>query len=156
MAIDIATQLLHCETSKQLWDEGQSLDGANTRSRVTYLKFHNTRKREMKMEEYLVEMKNLADKLKLAGAPITNSDLMIQTFNRLDSDYNPVVVKLSDQNNLSWVDLQTQLLAFESRLKQLNSFTNLTLTASANDASKTEFRGNNNKFQRHEKWQRKR
>jgi len=32
MIVEIATQLLHCETSKQLWDEAQSLAGAHTRS----------------------------------------------------------------------------------------------------------------------------
>ncbi|GAU51268.1 hypothetical protein TSUD_412550 [Trifolium subterraneum] len=154
MAIDIATQLLHCETSKQLWDETQSLAGAHTKSRITYLKseFHNTRKGEMKMEEYLIKMKNLSDKLKLAGSPISNSDLMIQTLNGLDAEYNPVVVKLSDQINLSWVDVQAQLLAFESRLDQFNNFSGLTLNASANFANKTEFRGN--KFNSRGNWRR--
>jgi len=144
MTIDIATQLLHCETSKQLWDEAQSLAGAHTRSRIIYLKseFHNTRKGEMKMEEYLAKMKNLADKLKLARSPISNSDLMIQTLNGLDSEYNPIVVKLSDQINLSWVDLQAQLLGFESRLDQLSNFSNINLNASANFASKNESGGN--------------
>ena len=65
------------------------------------------------MEEYLVKMKNLADRLKLAGSPISNSDLIIQTLKGLDSKYNPVVVKLSDQTSLTWVDLQAQLLIFE-------------------------------------------
>ncbi|GAU35703.1 hypothetical protein TSUD_258780 [Trifolium subterraneum] len=104
MTVDIATQVLHCETSKQLWDEAQSLAGAHTRSKIIYLKseFHNTHKGEMKMEQYLAKMKNLADKLKLAGSPISSSDLMIQTLNELDSEYNPVVVKLSDQINISW------------------------------------------------------
>ncbi|PNY01489.1 copia-like polyprotein, partial [Trifolium pratense] len=154
MAIDIATQLLHCETSKQLWDEAQSLAGAHTKSRIIYLKseFHNTRKGEMKMEEYLIKMKNLSDKLKLSGSPISNSDLMIQTLNGLDAEYNPVVVKLSDQINLSWVDVQAQLLAFESRLDQLNNFSGLTLNASANFANKTEFRGN--KFHSRGNWRR--
>lgn len=144
MAIDIATQLLHCETSKELWDEAQSLAGAHTKSRTIYLKseFHNTRKGEMKMDQYLLKMKNLADKLKLAGSPISNSNLMIQTLNGLDADYNPVVVKLSDQINLGWVDLQAQLLAFESRIEQLNNFSNLSMNASANLASKTYSRGN--------------
>lgn len=58
------------------------------------------------MEEYLVKMKNLADKLKLAGSPISNSDLIIQTLNGLDFEYNPMVVKLSDQTSLTWVDLR--------------------------------------------------
>jgi hypothetical protein len=145
MTVDIATQVLHCETSKQLWDEAQSLAGAHTRSRIIYLKseFHNTHKGEMKMEQYLAKMKNLADKLKLAGSPISSSDLMIQTLNGLDSEYNPVVVKLSDQTNISWVDLQAQLLAFESRLDQLNNFNNINLNASANFASKNESEATN-------------
>jgi len=144
MAIDIATQLLHCETSKELWDEAQSLAGAHTKSRTIYLKseFHNTRKGEMKMDQYLLKMKNLADKLKLTGSPISNLDLMIQMLNGLDADYNSVVVKLSDQINLSWVDLQAQLLAFESRIEQLNSFNNLSMNISANLATKTDFGSN--------------
>lgn len=32
MRKDIATQLLHCETSKELWDEAQSLAGLNIKS----------------------------------------------------------------------------------------------------------------------------
>lgn len=91
------------------------------------------------MEEYLIKMKGLADKLKLAGSAISNFDLVIQTLNGLDMDYNPIVVKLSDQIDISWIELQAQLLAFESRLDQLN---NLNLNATANVANKTEFRGN--------------
>jgi len=94
------------------------------------------------MDQYLLKMKNLADKLKLAGSPISNSDLMIQTLNGLDIDYNPVVVKLSNQINLSWVDLQAQLLAFESRIEQLNIFNSLSMNTSANLATKTDFRSN--------------
>ncbi|PNX56340.1 glutamate receptor, partial [Trifolium pratense] len=143
MNTEIATQLLHCETSKQLWDEAQSLAGAHTRSQIVYLKseFHSIRKGEMKMEDYLIKMKNLADKLKLAGNPISTSDLIIQTLNGLDSEYNPVVVKLSDQTTLSWVDLQAQLLTFESRIEQLNNLTNLTLNATTNVANRSDHRG---------------
>jgi histone deacetylase 1/2 len=144
MTTDIATQLLHCETSKQLWDEAQSLAGAHTKSQIIYLKseFHGSRKGSMKMEEYLTKMKKLSDKLKLAGNPISMSDLTIQTLNGLDADYNPIVVKLSDQESLTWVDLQAQLLAFESRLEQLNNITNLTLNASANVVNKAGYKGN--------------
>ena len=50
----------------------------------------------MKMDQYILNMKNLADKFKFAKSPIFNSDLRIQTLNGLDVDYNLVVVKLSD------------------------------------------------------------
>lgn len=87
MTEDIATQLLHCETSKELWEGAQSLAGAHTKSRVTLLKteFHSTRKGSLKMEEYLGKMKSIADNLKLAGSPISTSDLIIQTLAGLDS-----------------------------------------------------------------------
>lgn len=49
------------------------------------------------MEQYLAKMKNLTDKLELAGSLIFNSDLMIQTLNGLDSEYNSVIVKLFNQ-----------------------------------------------------------
>lgn len=152
MATEMATQLLHCETSKQLWDEAQSLAGAHTRSQIIYLKseFHSIRKGEMKMEDYLIKMKNLADKLKLAGNPISNSDLIIQTLNGLDSEYNPIVVKLSDHTTLSWVDLQAQLLTFESRIEQLNNLTNLNLNATANVANKFDHR--DNRFNSNNNW----
>ncbi|KAI5383948.1 hypothetical protein KIW84_071073 [Lathyrus oleraceus] len=64
---------------------------------------------EMKMEDYLVKMKSLADVLKLAGNPISNPDLIIQTLNCLDSEYNHIVVKLFDQTTLS------STISFESR-----------------------------------------
>lgn len=96
----------------------------------------------MKMKEYLIKMKRLGDKLKLAKSAISNSDLIIQTLNGLYMDYNHVVIKLSNQIDLSWVELQAQLLAYESRLNQLNNFNNLNLNATANVANKTEFRGN--------------
>jgi len=92
------------------------------------------------MDQYLLKMKKFADTLKLAGSPIFNLDLMIQTLNGLDVDYNPVVVKLSDQIKLSWVDLQAQLFAFESRIKQLNNFNNLLMNTAANLATKTNFK----------------
>jgi len=61
----------------------------------------------MKREEYLVKMENLANKLKLAINPIFNSNLIIQTLNGLDCEYNiPIMVKLSNQTTLTWVDLQ--------------------------------------------------
>lgn len=138
MTTDIATQLMHCENSKQLWDEAQSLAGAQSISQITYLKyeFHGTRKGNLKMEEYLT------DQLQLAGNHVTISDLIIQILNGLDSDYNPIVVKLSYQSSLTWVDLQAQLLAFESRLDQLNKLTNMSLNACANVVNKTEYKGN--------------
>lgn len=81
----------------------------HTRFRIVYLKyeFHNTRKGDMKVRQYLDKMKNLVNKLKLITSPISNSNLAIYTLNSLDSDYNPMVIKLSNHINISWIELKT-------------------------------------------------
>lgn len=76
------------------------------------------------MSEYLAKMKSTSDNLLLAGCPISNNDMIIQTLARLDREYNPIVVQLYDKIDLTWVDVQATLLTFESRLEQLSSLTN--------------------------------
>ncbi|KAI4297258.1 hypothetical protein L6164_037153 [Bauhinia variegata] len=107
MTSDIATQLLHCETSQQLWEAVQGLVGAHTRSKITLLKieFHRTRKGGLKIEEYLNKMKGIADNLTLAGSPISNLDLITQTLSGLDNKYNAIVVQLTDKEELTWIEM---------------------------------------------------
>ncbi|KAI4323950.1 hypothetical protein L6164_023521 [Bauhinia variegata] len=87
MSQEIATQLLHCQTSKELWEAAQSLSGAYTRSRITLpkLEFHRKRKGTTEMEEYLNKMKNISDNLTLAGSLVSTSDLIPQTLTGLDN-----------------------------------------------------------------------
>jgi hypothetical protein len=129
MTVEIAFQLMHCRTSQQLWKGASDLARAHTKSRVTLFKseFQRTRKENLKMEEYLLKMKGIADNLTLAESPASDFDLMTQVLARLDSDYNPIVVQLVDKETLTWVDLQSTLLTYENRLEQLNSFSSLTL-----------------------------
>lgn len=133
---EIASQLIGCGTSFELWTAIRNLVGAHTRSRITLLKgeLHRTRKGSLKMSEYLSKMKTISDNLLLVGCPIPTSDLIIQTLTGLDIEYNPIVVQLSDKTDLTWVDLQATLLTFESRMEQLSSLTN-SFQAQANIAS---------------------
>ena len=145
MTQEVATQLLHCQTSKDLWEAAKNLSGAHTRSRVTLFKseFQRTRLGSLKMEEYLNKMKAIADNLAMAGSPISNYDLTTQILAGLDNEYNPIVVQLSEKDNLTWVDLQASLLTFEARLEQLNAFANLTINSNILSAkvAKTESKG---------------
>nr|KYP43069.1 hypothetical protein KK1_035512 [Cajanus cajan] len=149
MTQEVATQLLHCETSQQIWEDAQSLAGAHTRSRITFLKteFHRTRKGGLKMEEYFTKMKEIADDLALAGSSVSTMDLVTQTLAGLDNEYNPIVVQLSDKEHLTWVEMQAQLLTYENRLEQINNLSNLTLNPSANIATRGDNRrGKSNSF----------
>nr|KYP38146.1 hypothetical protein KK1_040630 [Cajanus cajan] len=111
MTQEVTTQLLHYETSQQIWEDAQSLAGAHTRLRITFLKteFQRTRKGGLKKEEYLTKMKEIADNLALAGSSVSIMDLITQTLAGLDNEYNPIVVKLSNKENLTWVEMQAQI-----------------------------------------------
>lgn len=69
--------------------------------------------------EYMIKTKNLFDNLKLAGSPISDTDLIIQTLSGLDSEYNAIIVQLSDKLDQTWIDMEAQLLAFENIIKLL-------------------------------------
>ena len=54
------------------------------------------------------------------------SDLIIQALAGLDAEYNPIVVQLSNQaGNMTWIELQSALYTFETRIDQLNQFSHL-------------------------------
>lgn len=83
--------------------------------------FQILRKNGLKMEEFLRKVKELSDNLLLAGCPLSSEDLITQTLSGLDVKYNAIIVQLSEQHGLTWIELQASLLTFESRLEQLSS-----------------------------------
>ncbi|XP_028773043.1 receptor-like cytoplasmic kinase 176 [Neltuma alba] len=90
--------------------------------------------------------RELTYQLILAGAPVPTEELIMYTLNGLDSKYNATVMKRIDQPNLTWVGAQSALLAFESRLEQLNHFSSLTTHPSANFAQKDSASAQNTRF----------
>ena len=69
---------MHCKHSQELWEGASNLAGIYTISRITLFKseFQWTRKGNLKMEEYLLKMKNVADNLALARSPVSDFDLV--------------------------------------------------------------------------------
>ncbi|KAK4279180.1 hypothetical protein QN277_016927 [Acacia crassicarpa] len=96
------------------------------------------------MDDYSPKMKNIVDQLALADASISNDELILHTLNGLDAEYNAIVVKSIDQDGLSWIDAQASLMAFESRLGQLNHLSSLSLQPSTNMATHNSFVPNKN------------
>ncbi|KAF7838940.1 glutamate receptor [Senna tora] len=140
MSLEVASQLLHYTTAYELWADARDLTCASMRSRVMNLKgeLNQVRKGSMKMKECLGKMKNLSDQLSLAGAPVTTDDLILHTLNGLEADNNAALFGLNHQRNLNWVEVTSELLAFESRIDQLNQFSSLSIQPSANVAQREE------------------
>ncbi|KAL5538061.1 hypothetical protein UlMin_042271 [Ulmus minor] len=122
--IEVAFELIGYETSKLLWEAIRDLFGVRNRSNIVYYKreFNKLQKGNMKMSEYLKNMKRLVDNLALAGHCVTLDDLISQTLTELDSsEYNPMVCQITENENITWVELQSKLLSFEKRLEQMNA-----------------------------------
>ncbi|KAK9126518.1 hypothetical protein Scep_015364 [Stephania cephalantha] len=75
----------------------------------------------MKMSEFLKKMKDISDCLATAGSPILVYELISFTLTGLDSEYLPITTVLEHKDDLSWQDLQSTLLGFESKLEQLQN-----------------------------------
>ena len=94
MTPKVATQLLQCQTLKELWKVAKEFSSVHTCSHIMMYKseFQRMRKGAMKMEVYLNKMKFITNNLALVGSPIPSSNLITQVLARLDVDYNPIVV----------------------------------------------------------------
>lgn len=102
LSLDIATQMINCNSSQELWKNVQNLVRASTKAKVIWYnnEIQRTRKWSMKMREYLAKMK-YADNLNLAGCNYTLTGLITQILSGLDSEYTPIVVTLSEKEDLT-------------------------------------------------------
>ena len=84
--------------------------------------FLKIQKGNMKMADYLKDMKKLVDNLALARHLVSLDDLVSQVLTGLDSaKYNPLVCQIAEKENISWIELQSRLLSYKKRLEQLNT-----------------------------------
>lgn len=138
MSQDIQAQLLHCKSAYDLWIGAKELTSASSRARVMLLKTQigSIEKGGMKMEEFLGRMKGISDQLTMAGAPISSTDLVMYTCKGLTGEYNPIVAPLMGRD-VSWIECQTSLLAWESHLEQQNKLASLSILPEAHIAQRT-------------------
>ncbi|KAL5546518.1 hypothetical protein UlMin_006205 [Ulmus minor] len=55
------------------------------------------------------------------GKPVESSDLITQVLAGLDEEYTPIVVQLTSKDPITWEELQSTLMTYESRMEQLNA-----------------------------------
>ena len=123
MTADVASQLLHCRTPSQLWKTVTEIMSSHSKSRITMYKFdlQQIRKGSSTIDEYLSKLKAISDNLSMAGSPISDSDLITQVLASLGAEYTPIVLHLSDRENLTWIDMHSRLLTFERHLEHLSA-----------------------------------
>lgn len=137
MTSDIAMKVMGCTSSNKLWTAVEESFGILNKSRVMFLtgELQRVRKGSMTMDQYLTTVKQLADNLEIAGKNIDHSDLVMKVLSGLDDEYTPIVVQISSRESISWYELSSVLMTFESRLEHLNhvrsNFTSLNVNQSS-------------------------
>lgn len=121
MTPTIASEIINISTSREVWKALEDLYGATNKARKQQLKgiLQNTKKGSLKMGEYLAIMKQTADNLALAGAPVDIDDLTSYVVTGLEIEYLPITC-LINKDNLSWPELCSTLNTFENTLINLN------------------------------------
>ncbi|KAL5582195.1 hypothetical protein UlMin_014637 [Ulmus minor] len=119
----VASRVVGHKTSMSLWEAIKNYFGIQNRSRIVLLtrELQKAQKGFLKIEEYLNNVKSIADNLFLAGKPVESSDLITQVLAGLDEEYTPVVVQLTSKDPFTWEELQSILMTYESRMEQLNA-----------------------------------
>lgn len=122
MTSEIVMRVMGCNSSSELWRAINENYGILNRSRVTFLtsELQRTRKGSMSMDHYLSTIKQLADNLEIAGKKIEHTDLVTQVLAGLDEEYTPIVMQVNSKDQISWQELSSILMTFESRLDYLS------------------------------------
>lgn len=120
---DIAMRVMGTTNSKELWTAIEESYRVHNRSRIIFFigEMQKLRKGTMNIEQYLNKVKLLADNLEIAGKTVAHTDLVTQVLAGLDEDYTPIVVQINGRDYISWGELQSTLMTYESRLEHLNS-----------------------------------
>jgi gag-polypeptide of LTR copia-type len=143
----VVSQVIHCTTSAELWNElhlrysSQSLARAmdlkmqihslqkghlsmqsyldHKRSLADKLQIHSLQKGHLSMQSYLDHKRSLADKLRLIGSPVSDADLQLFILHGFGIDYDSLVVSLTSQSEVvSFNELIGLLLTHEQRLQK--------------------------------------
>ncbi|TXG59671.1 hypothetical protein EZV62_014244 [Acer yangbiense] len=145
MTESVATQVMGCSTSANLWTALENLYGAHSKSKMNAVRtsIQTIRKGTISMEEYLKQMKSWADVLAIAGDPYPEPLLISNVLSGLDADYMPIVVLIESRESISWQELQDTLLSYDSKLEHINSLNKI---AGAPFANFVTSRGGNSNF----------
>ncbi|KAJ3686759.1 hypothetical protein LUZ61_015923 [Rhynchospora tenuis] len=118
----ILSQVVSCETSRELWTSLQQSFASASRARVIDLKrqLQHATRGSSTCTEYLAKMRQLADELAFIGSPIPTEELINNIISGLGSEYNPFFASIaaaSRHESFTFSDLQGLLLGFESLLR---------------------------------------
>ena len=112
----VCTSVFHCKSCQEIWTYLDKRFTSLSRSHIHQLKnkLSSIMKKSESMEDYLAQIKSLADQLALAASPIEDEDLVLITLNGLPSEYNALKVAIRARSEAITMEDLASLLCSEA------------------------------------------
>ena len=123
MSEGIISMVFNLETSLEVWKAIKVQFGSQSKSRLLHLRYmiNSTRKDDMKITDYFIKMKNIADNMAAAGSALSSDDMILHVLSGLGPDYNSVANYITGQvgvGKMNMNDAYAMLLTQEVRIEQ--------------------------------------
>ncbi|KAL9411275.1 hypothetical protein AB3S75_044965 [Citrus x aurantiifolia] len=123
MSEGIISLVFNLETSLEVWKAIEVQFGSQSKSRLLHLRYmmNSTRKDDMKITDYFIKMKNIADNMAAAGSALSSDDLILHVLSGLGPDYNSVATYITGQVGVGKMNVNeayAMLLTQEARIEQ--------------------------------------
>ncbi|KAL9462374.1 hypothetical protein AB3S75_000390 [Citrus x aurantiifolia] len=123
MSEGIISLVFNLETSLEVWKAIEVQFGSQSKSRLLHLRYmmNSTRKDDMKITDYFIKMKNIAENMAAAGSALSSDDLILHVLSGLGPDYNSVATYITGQVGVGKMNVNeayAMLLTQEARIKQ--------------------------------------
>ncbi|KAL9453591.1 hypothetical protein AB3S75_009240 [Citrus x aurantiifolia] len=123
MSEGIVSLVFNLETSLEVWKAIETQFGSKSKSRLLHLRYlmNSTRKDDLKINEYFIKMKNIADNMVAAGSALSSDDLILHVLSGLGPDYNVVATYITGQisgDKMNLNEAYAMLLTQEARIEQ--------------------------------------
>lgn len=121
MTEGILTRMVGAESAHQIWSKLNLYFAAQNRAKVSQFKLilQNTKKGSLTINEYLLKVKNVIDKLASVGHQLTDTDHIEAIFNGLPEEYDTFVISVSSRAEIYSVEeIESLLLAQEARIEK--------------------------------------
>ncbi|KAL9459538.1 hypothetical protein AB3S75_002855 [Citrus x aurantiifolia] len=123
MSEGIISLVFNLETSREVWKAIEVQFGSQSKSRLLYLRYmmNSTRKDDMKIIDYFIKMKSIADNMAAAGSALSDDDLILHVLFGLGPNYNSVATYITGQVGVGKMNVNeayAMLLTQEARIEQ--------------------------------------
>ncbi|KAH9646466.1 retrovirus-related pol polyprotein from transposon RE2 [Citrus sinensis] len=131
MSEGIISLVFNLETSLEVWKTIKVQFGSQSKSRLLHLRYmmnstrkdmmNSTKKDDMKITDYFIKMKNIADNMAAAGSALSSDNLILHVLSSLGPDYNSVATYITGQVGVGKMNVNeayAMLLTQEARIEQ--------------------------------------